>query len=67
MRKVFKIVAIMSGIALAALVGVVYCISTKVEDGLVSPVLIPFVLVQLVLIMILIAALFILCLPPKKQ
>lgn len=67
MRKVFKIVAIMSGIALAALVGVVYCISTKVEDGLVSPVLIPFVSVQLVLIMILIVALFILCLPPKKQ
>ena len=66
MRKFFKIAAIISGIALAALIGVIYFISTKVENGLVDPVLIPFVSVGLALIIFLIVALVVLSLPPKK-
>lgn len=67
MRKFFKIAAIISGIALVALIGTIYFISTKVENGLVDSVLIPFVSVALGLIVFLIVALVILSLPPKKQ
>lgn len=67
MRKFFKIAAIISGIALVASIGTIYFISTKVENGLVDPVLIPFVSVALGLIVFLIVALVILSLPPKKQ
>lgn len=67
MRKFFKITAIISGIALVALIGTIYFISTKVGNGLVDPVLIPFVSVALGLIVFLIVALVILSLPPKKQ
>ena len=66
MRKFFKIAAIISGIALVALIGTIYFISTKVKNGLVDPVLIPFVSVALGLIVLLIVALIILSLPPKK-
>ena len=67
MRKFFEIASILLGIALVILCGVVYCISTKVENGLVDPVLIPFVSAQLVIIVLLIVFLIVISVSSKKE
>ena len=67
MRKFFEIASILLGIALVILCGVVYYISTKVENGLVDSVLIPFVSAQLVVIVLLIVFLIVLSVSSKKE